>query len=73
MRLKIAILPGDGIGPEVMGQGLATLDAIAKRFGHEFEYNEAPCGAHGIEVAGDPSPTPPSRSAWLPTPCSLPP
>lgn len=56
MKLKIAILPGDGIGPEVMGQGLATLEAVAKKFGHEFEYDEALCGAHGIEAVGDPFP-----------------
>ncbi|SFG33164.1 3-isopropylmalate dehydrogenase [Prevotella sp. KH2C16] len=56
MKLKIAILPGDGIGPEVMRQGIATMDAIARKFGHEFEYSEALCGAHGIEAVGDPFP-----------------
>ena len=56
MKLKIAILPGDGIGPEIMAQGVAVMDAVAKRFGHEFEYEEAICGAHAIEAVGDPYP-----------------
>lgn len=56
MKLKIAVLPGDGIGPEVMKQGLAVLDAVAEKFGHEFEYHEAICGAHAIDEVGDPFP-----------------
>ena len=35
MKLKIAVLPGDGIGPEIMAQGVAVMDAIASKFGHE--------------------------------------
>ena len=56
MKLKIAILAGDGIGPEIMKQGVAVLDAIAEKFGHEFEYEEAICGAHAIDEVGDPYP-----------------
>jgi len=56
MKLNIAILPGDGIGPEIMKQGVAVLDAIAAKCGHEFTYEEAICGAHAIEVVGDPYP-----------------
>ena len=56
MKLRIAILAGDGIGPEIMRQGVAVLDAIAKKCGHTFEYEEAICGAHAIEVCGDPYP-----------------
>ena len=56
MKLKIAILAGDGIGPEIMKQAVAVLDAIARKCGHEFEYEEAICGAHAIEVCGDPYP-----------------
>jgi 3-isopropylmalate dehydrogenase len=56
MKLKIAVLPGDGIGPEIMAQAVAVMDAVAKRFGHEFEYEEAICGAHAIDVVGDPYP-----------------
>ena len=56
MKLNIAILSGDGIGPEIMKQGVAVLDAIAKKRGHEFVYEEAICGAHAIEEVGDPYP-----------------
>ncbi|MCF0180245.1 MAG: 3-isopropylmalate dehydrogenase, partial [Bacteroidales bacterium] len=38
MKLKLAVLPGDGIGPEIMEQGLAVTEAICKKFGHELEY-----------------------------------
>ncbi len=56
MKLNIAVLPGDGIGPEIMKQGVAVLDAIARKFGHEFNYQEAICGAHAIDEVGDPFP-----------------
>ena len=56
MKLKIAILAGDGIGPEIMRQGVAVLDAIAKKYGHTFEYETAICGAHAISEVGDPYP-----------------
>ena len=56
MKLKIAILEGDGIGPEIMRQGVAVLDAIAEKCGHEFEYKSALCGAHAIDAVGDPYP-----------------
>ena len=56
MKLRIAVLPGDGIGPEIMKQGVAVLDAIAQKCGHEFVYEEAICGALAIEAVGDPYP-----------------
>ena len=56
MKLKIAVLPGDGIGPEIMKQGVAVMDAIAQRFGHEFTYEEALVGATAIDQVGDPYP-----------------
>ena len=56
MKLNIASLPGDGIGPEIMRQGVAVLDAIAKKFNHEFHYEEALVGASAIEAVGDPYP-----------------
>jgi 3-isopropylmalate dehydrogenase len=56
MKLKIAVLAGDGIGPEIMKQGVAVMNAIAQKYGHEFEYEEAICGAHAIEAVGDPYP-----------------
>lgn len=56
MKLNIAVLAGDGIGPEIMKQGVAVMDAIAKRFNHQFVYHEAICGAHAIDEVGDPYP-----------------
>ena len=56
MKLKIAILPGDGIGPEIMKQGVAVLNAVAEKFNHEFTYEEALVGACAIEACGDPYP-----------------
>ena len=56
MKLKIAILPGDGIGPEIMRQGVAVMNAVAEKFGHEVEYKEAICGADAIDKVGDPFP-----------------
>ena len=56
MKLNIAVLPGDGIGPEIMPQALHVLDAVAKKFNHEFTYHEAICGAHAIDAVGDPFP-----------------
>ena len=53
MKLKIAILAGDGIGPEIMKQGVAVLDAIAKKCNHTFEYEEALVGACAIDACGD--------------------
>lgn len=56
MKLKIAVLAGDGIGPEIMEQGVGVMNAVAERFGHEFTYKEDLCGAHAIDVVGDPFP-----------------
>ena len=56
MKLKIAVLPGDGIGPEIMKQGVAVMNAICEKFGHEVSYKEAICGADAIDKVGDPFP-----------------
>ncbi len=56
MNLKIAVLPGDGIGPEIMKQGVAVMDAIARKFNHEFTYKEALVGASAIDAVGNPYP-----------------
>ncbi len=56
MKLKIAVLPGDGIGPEIMKQGVAVMEAVADKFGHQFTYKEALCGAHAIDAVGNPYP-----------------
>ena len=56
MVFKIAVLPGDGIGPEISEQGVAVMTAVAERFGHQVEYEYAICGADAIEKVGDPFP-----------------
>ena len=56
MKLKIAVLAGDGIGPEIMEQGVAVMSAVAEKFGHEVSYQDALCGAHAIDEVGDPFP-----------------
>ena len=52
MKLKIAELPGDGIGPEVVNQAKKAVDAICARFGHEVEYKFAKAGACAIDEYG---------------------
>lgn len=56
MNFKIAVLPGDGIGPEISEQGVAVMNAICKRFGHNVDYKYAICGADAIDKVGDPFP-----------------
>lgn len=56
MRKKIAIILGDGVGPEVTQQAISALDAVAKTFGHEFEYRYCLMGAAAIDKTGDPLP-----------------
>jgi 3-isopropylmalate dehydrogenase len=52
MKLNIAKLPGDGIGPEVVAQAVKAVDAVCARFGHEAVYTFAPVGACAIETTG---------------------
>ncbi len=56
MKLQIAVLSGDGIGPEVTQQALKVLDAIAQKHHHQFEYQKAPIGAIAIHQTGVPLP-----------------
>lgn len=56
MKKKIIILPGDGIGKEVTGEGRRVLVKIAEIFGHDFSYDEALIGHAAIEVTGNPLP-----------------
>jgi 3-isopropylmalate dehydrogenase len=50
---NIAVLPGDFIGPEVTGEARRVLDAVAKRFGHEFRFQEALAGGAAYDVFGE--------------------
>jgi len=52
MRAVIAVLPGDGIGPEVVAEGTKVLDAVAKRWGHVFELPQALIGGVAIDKTG---------------------
>jgi 3-isopropylmalate dehydrogenase len=56
MEKKIAVILGDGIGPEVTRQSMKVLDAIAIRFGHVFAYEFALMGADAIDKTGSPLP-----------------
>lgn len=56
MILNIAVLPGDGIGPEISRAGVEVLNAVASRFGHQFNYTQALVGAAAIDATGDPFP-----------------
>jgi len=53
---KIAVLPGDGIGPEVMAQGVKALKAIEDKYGHSFQLKEAVIGGVAIDKTGNPLP-----------------
>ncbi|MFZ5648859.1 MAG: 3-isopropylmalate dehydrogenase [Bacillota bacterium] len=53
---KIAVLPGDGIGPEITEQALKALKAVAERFGHDFKFTEGLIGGAGYDGAGHPLP-----------------
>ena len=53
MKLNIALLPGDGIGPEVVGQAVKSVDAVCRKFGHEVSYHFAYAGACAIDRFGD--------------------
>ena len=56
MELKIAVLPGDGIGPEISKQGVDVMTAVCNKFGHNVTYKYALCGADAIDKVGDPFP-----------------
>ena len=56
MKLKIAVLPGDGIGPEIVEQALKVTSAVCRKFGHELSYKEALVGADAIDIFGNPYP-----------------
>ena len=56
MKLNIAKLPGDGIGPEVVEQAVKAVDAVCRKFGHEASYTYGYVGACAIDRCGDPYP-----------------
>ena len=56
MEKKIALIPGDGIGPDIVHEGTRVLDAIAKKFGHKFTYETVLAGGAAINKFGEPLP-----------------
>ncbi|HOK43460.1 MAG TPA: 3-isopropylmalate dehydrogenase [Thermoclostridium caenicola] len=56
MNYKIAVLPGDGIGPEVIEQTLLVLEKVGQKFGHSFQYQKLLAGGCAIDATGSPLP-----------------
>ncbi len=56
MNLKVAVLAGDGIGPEISAVGVDVMTAVCEKFGHTVTYEHALCGAHAIDETGAPFP-----------------
>lgn len=56
MKKKIAVLPGDGIGPEIITEAIKVLKAIEQKFNHQFEYEYGLIGADAIDKVGNPYP-----------------
>lgn len=56
MDAKIVLLPGDGIGPEVVAEAVRVLEAVAAKFGHKFAFTSCPMGGNAIDSHGNPLP-----------------
>ena len=54
MQCKIGVIRGDGIGPEIVAEAVKVLDAVAEKYGHQFEYTEILMGGASIDVNGIP-------------------
>lgn len=53
---KIAVLPGDGVGPEIVREAVKVIKAVGRKYGHEFEFREALMGGVAIDETGNPLP-----------------
>lgn len=53
MQYKIAVVPGDGIGPEVVRETIKVMDAVGKKFGHTFQYESVLAGGAAIDETGE--------------------
>ncbi len=56
MKAHLAVIPGDGIGPEIIAEALKVLQAVARRYGHTFDYTQALAGGCAIDAVGEPLP-----------------
>lgn len=54
MNYKIGVISGDGIGPEIVREARKVLDAVCKKYGHEFDYTDLLLGGASIDVHGVP-------------------
>lgn len=54
MKFNVAVIPGDGIGPEIVAEAQKVLDSVGKKFGHEFNYTEVLMGGVSIDACGVP-------------------
>ena len=54
MEKTIALIPGDGIGPDVVAEAVNVLNAVAKKFGHSFTYKNVLAGGASIDKFGKP-------------------
>ncbi len=59
---KVAVLPGDGIGVEIVPEAVKVLKAIGQKYGHSFEFNEGLIGGAAIDAVGVPLP---ETTLWL--------
>ena len=56
MRYNIAVIEGDGIGPEIVGSAIEVMKKVGERFGHEFVFNKYLAGGNAIDKTGEPLP-----------------
>lgn len=56
MEARITLLPGDGIGPEIVAEAKRVIDTVAEKYGHQFETPSCPMGGNAIDDFGDPLP-----------------
>ena len=56
MKKHIAVLAGDGIGPEITDGAIAVLQKVGEKFGHEFEFEHLLMSVCAIEATGEPLP-----------------
>lgn len=56
MNKTIALIPGDGIGPDVISEAVNVLNAVGQKFGHTFEYKNVIAGGCAIDQFGEPLP-----------------
>ena len=54
MNINLAVIPGDGIGPEIVREAIKVLDAVGKKYGHTFDYTEVLMGGVSIDKTGEP-------------------